>query len=235
MLLSLKGVNVYYGGIHAIKGIDIEVQEGSFVTLIGANGAGKTTTLKAIVGLVPVQRGSISFSGADITNAPTHEIVRMGIVLVPEGRRVFANLTVEENLIMGGFFLDDAERRRRMDRVFQLFPRLFERRLQKAGTLSGGEQQMLAIGRAMMSSPKLLMLDEPSLGLAPKVVQGLFETIKEIHESGTTILLVEQNAHIALAYSEYGYVLDTGKIIMEGPSRILEKNETIIEAYLGGV
>ena len=235
MLLSLKDVNVFYGGIHALKGVNIEVQEGSFVTLIGANGAGKTTTLRAIMGLVGVKEGRIIFDGKDITDLPTHERVKKGLVLVPEGRRVFANLTVEENLVMGGFFLDEEERRRRMEKIYGIFPRLKERKWQEAGTLSGGEQQMLAIGRAMMASPKLLMLDEPSLGLAPKVVHDVFEIIREIHDSGTTILLVEQNAHMALAYSDYAYVLDTGKIILEGPSKMLEKNEMVIEAYLGGV
>ncbi len=235
MLLSLKDVNVFYGGIHALKGVNIDVQEGSFVTLIGANGAGKTTTLKAIMGLVDVRDGEIIFDGEDITALPTHERVKKGLVLVPEGRRVFANLTVEENLVMGGFFLDEGERRKRMERIYEIFPRLKERKWQEAGTLSGGEQQMLAIGRAMMASPRLLMLDEPSLGLAPKVVHDVFEIIKEIHRSGTTILLVEQNAHMALAYSDYAYVLDTGRIILEGPSKMLEKNEMVIEAYLGGV
>ncbi len=235
MLLSLRGLNAYYGGIHALKGIDVEVKEGSFVTLIGANGAGKTTTLKSIVSLVPRVEGSIVYDGRNILGLRTHEIVKMGIVLVPEGRRVFPNLSVYENLIMGGFLMDEGSIKKALDRVFELFPRLRERKNQPAGTLSGGEQQMLAMGRAMMASPRLLMLDEPSLGLAPKVVKEVFNIIKDIHSSGTTILLVEQNAHIALSYADYAYVLDTGKIVMEGPSRDLMKNELVLEAYLGGI
>ncbi len=235
MLLSLRGLNAYYGGIHALKGIDVEVKEGSFVTLIGANGAGKTTTLKSIVSLVPRVEGSIVYDGRNILGLRTHEIVKMGIVLVPEGRRVFPNLSVYENLIMGGFLMDESSIKKILERVFELFPRLRERKNQPAGTLSGGEQQMLAMGRAMMASPRLLMLDEPSLGLAPKVVKEVFNIIKDIHSSGTTILLVEQNAHIALSYADYAYVLDTGKIVMEGPSRDLMKNELVLEAYLGGI
>ncbi len=235
MFLSISSLHAYYGAIHALKGIDIEVEEGSFVSLIGANGAGKTTTLKSIVGLVPRIEGRIVFNGRRIDGLKTHEIIRLGIVMVPEGRRVFANLSVYENLVLGGMFLGEAEIKKRISRVFELFPRLSERKTQLAGTLSGGEQQMLAIGRALMASPKLLMLDEPSLGLAPKVVKEVFETIREIHDAGTTILLVEQNAHMALMYSRYAYVLDTGRVVLEGPSRDVAKNEMVIEAYLGGL
>ncbi len=234
-MLKIENLHVFYGGIHALKGISMEVPEGKIVTLIGANGAGKSTTLRTIVGLVKPKDGKIYYQDEDITGKPSHYIVRKGIALVPEGRRVFANLTVYENLLMGGYNRpEDEEFKKDLDYVFSLFPRLLERKNQLAGTLSGGEQQMLALGRALMSRPKLMMLDEPSLGLAPKLVEDVFKSIQEIHRNGTTILLIEQNAMAALQIADYGYVLETGKIVLEGTGEDLLHNEDVKRAYLGG-
>ena len=234
-MLKIENLHVFYGGIHALKGISMEVPEGKIVTLIGANGAGKSTTLRTIVGLVKPREGKIYYQGEDITGKPSHYIVKRGIALVPEGRRVFANLTVYENLLMGGYNRpEDEEFKKDLDYVFSLFPRLLERKSQLAGTLSGGEQQMLALGRALMSRPKLMMLDEPSLGLAPKLVEDVFKSIQEIHKKGTTILLIEQNAMAALQIADYGYVLETGKIVLEGTGEELLHNEDVKKAYLGG-
>lgn len=233
-ILEIEGLHVYYGNIHAVKGINIKVPEGEIVTLIGANGAGKTTTLSTIAGLVKARRGKILFEGEDITNKSAHQIVERGIALVPEGRRIFPNLTVYENLMMGAFNRKDEEGvKKDLEWVFELFPRLKERLSQKGGTLSGGEQQMLAISRALMSKPKLLMMDEPSLGLAPLLVKEVFEVIKVINSQGTSILLVEQNALAALKASNYGYVIETGNIRLEGPSQELLNNEEVKNAYLG--
>ncbi len=234
-MLRIENLHVFYGGIHALKGISMEVPEGKIVTLIGANGAGKSTTLRTIVGLVKPKEGKIYYQDEDITGKPSHYIVRKGIALVPEGRKVFANLTVYENLLMGGYNRpEDEEFKKDLDYVFSLFPRLLERKNQLAGTLSGGEQQMLALGRALMSRPKLMMLDEPSLGLAPKLVEDVFKSIQEIHNNGTTILLIEQNAMAALQIADYGYVLETGKIVLEGTGQDLLHNEDVKRAYLGG-
>ncbi len=232
-MLKVENLHVYYGGIHALKGISFEVPHGKIVTLIGANGAGKTTTLRAICGLVDAE-GSIQFDGEEILGKSTHEIVQMGIAMVPEGRRVFPNLTVMENLKMGAYARTDEEGvERDLQWVFELFPRLKERVWQKAGTLSGGEQQMLALGRAIMSKPRLLMMDEPSLGLAPLLVKEVFEVIKQINEEGRTILLIEQNARAALKIAHYGYVLETGRIVMEGPGIDLLNDDRVRKAYLG--
>jgi len=235
-LLEIENLHVYYGFIHALKGISLEVNEGEIVTLIGANGAGKTTTLKTISGLLRPRSGSIRYQDKDLTKYPPHEIVKMGIVHVPEGRRVFARMSVMENLEMGAYLRDDKEGiDRDLELVFTLFPRLKERRGQLAGTLSGGEQQMLAIGRALMSRPKVLLMDEPSMGLAPILVEEIFDTIKELNErEGLTILLVEQNAHMALSIAHRGYVLETGTIQLEGTARELERNPRVKAAYLGG-
>lgn len=231
-MLKINNLHVNYGGISAVKGISIHVPEKSIVTLIGANGAGKSTTLRTIAGLVKASNGEIIFRGENILGKDTIDIVAKGITLVPEGRRVFANLSVLENLKIGAYLrtegIDDD-----IKRVYELFPRLKEREWQMAGTLSGGEQQMLAVGRALMAKPKLIMMDEPSLGLAPLIVNDIFEIIKEINHQGTTILLIEQNANKALKVADYGYVLETGNITMEGKGIELLKNEKIIEAYLG--
>jgi branched-chain amino acid transport system ATP-binding protein len=225
---------VHYGGIHALKGISLDVPDGSIVTLIGANGAGKTTTLRAITGLARATSGSIEFDGRSIQAVPPHEIVRLGISMAAEGRRIFRNLTVKENLMMGAYHRDDMQEvRKDMEWVTTLFPRLKERLGQKGGTLSGGEQQMLAVGRALMSRPKLLCLDEPSLGLAPIVVQEVFRVLSQIHEKGCTILLVEQNAKAALNIADYGYVLRGGHITMHGSGRELLMDESVRRAYLG--
>jgi branched-chain amino acid transport system ATP-binding protein len=233
-LLEVHGLNVFYGGIHALRELSLSVPKEQIVTLIGANGAGKSTTLRAVSGLVEARRGKILFQGLEIQNRPAHQIVKSGIAMVPEGRRIFANLTVEENLLMGAYGLKEGEEiRRSLDRVFNLFPRLKERIKQKGGTLSGGEQQMLALGRGMMSHPKLLMLDEPSLGLAPKLVKEVFRIIRNIHAGKTTVLLIEQNAMAALAVANYGYVLQTGQITLEGEGRDLLQNPAVKEAYLG--
>jgi branched-chain amino acid transport system ATP-binding protein len=232
-LLTMNGVNTFYGRIRALQGIDLEVGRGEIVTLIGANGAGKTTTLKTISGLLHPREGSVWFDGQDISNVPPHELVRRGIGHAPEGRRIFSRLTVQENLQMGGYTRTAAERRDDQDRVVTLFPRLKERLTQKGGTLSGGEQQMLAIGRALMSRPRLLMLDEPSLGLAPILVQQIFEIIKEINGQGTTVLLVEQNALQALQVAHRGYVLQTGTVILADTAAGLAANEDVRRVYLG--
>ena len=231
-ILEIRDLGVSYGGIQAVRGISFEVSEGEVVTLIGANGAGKSSTLRSIVGLVKPSDGQISFEGQELRGMNTENIVKQGITLVPEGRRVFVNLTVYENLKMGAYMrkdrLDDD-----LNWVYELFPRLKERSWQSAGTLSGGEQQMLAIGRALMSRPKLIMMDEPSLGLAPIVVQGVFDNIKEINRQGVTILLVEQNANMALKAADRAYVMETGRITMSGTGRELSENEEIRAAYLG--
>lgn len=233
-MLKIDNLHVYYGGIHALKGISLEVPEGKIVTLIGANGAGKSTTLRAISSLVPSTSGQIIFNDEEITNLKTTEVVKKGITLVPEGRRVFPNLTVLENLKMGAYLRNDLQAiKEDIKHVFQLFPRLEERQWQFAGTLSGGEQQMLAIGRALLSRPKLMMMNEPSLGLAPLLVKDVFDIIKQIHKEGMTILLIEQNAHAALQIADYGYVLETGSIVLEGPGQELAKNEQVKKAYLG--
>ncbi len=233
-ILELEDVHTYYGSIHALKGISLTVNEGEVVTLIGANGAGKSTTLRSINGLNHPRRGTIRFRGRDITNAASHGIVKSGIAQSPEGRRLFPRMSVIENLEMGAFQREDRSNLKEdMDRVFDLFPRLAERRQQKAGTLSGGEQQMCAIGRALMARPKLLLLDEPSMGLAPILVEKIFEIVAEINAQGTPILLVEQNALMALAAASRGYVLETGKIALEGPAKELRQNERVRKAYLG--
>ena len=233
MLLKVEDINVYYGAIHAIKGVSFEVDEGEIVTLIGANGAGKSTTLKTVSGLLRSKTGSITFEDNDISNVAPHKLVSHGLAHVPEGRRVFLQMTVEENLEMGAYV-----KRGTVDedlaKVYELFPRLRERRRQVAGTLSGGEQQMLAMGRALMSAPKLMMLDEPSMGLAPILVDQIFEIIQTLHKNGTTILLVEQNARMALSVADRGYVLETGKLVSTGTGTQLLKDESVKKAYLGG-
>jgi branched-chain amino acid transport system ATP-binding protein len=233
-VLKLHDVHTYYGAIHALKGISIDVYEGEIVTLLGANGAGKSTTLRSINGLNRPRQGSITFQGRDITSTPAHEIVKRGIAQSPEGRRLFPRMTVTENLEMGAFQRQDrSEIRADMDHVFELFPRLQERRNQKAGTMSGGEQQMCAIGRALMARPKLLLLDEPSLGLAPIFVERIFDIIKQINEEGTSILLVEQNALMALDHANRGYVLETGRIVLADDAASLKTNEQVRKTYLG--
>ena len=233
-LLSLSALEVSYGGIRAVKGIDLTVEQGELVCLIGANGAGKTTTLKAITGLVPSGAGRITYNGEDIAGQRPHAIARKGLALVPEGRGVFAQLTIEENLAMGAYSRDDkAAIASDTERVFGLFPRLKERHRQTAGTLSGGEQQMLAIGRAMMSRPRLLLLDEPSMGLAPLMVEKIFEVVRLIASEGVTMLLVEQNARLALEVSRRGYVLESGAVTLSGDSAELLHNPRVREAYLG--
>ncbi len=232
-LLSVKDLNVHYGGIEALKGISFDVPEGKIVTLIGANGAGKSTTLKAISGIVKYE-GSITYNGDEMHGLDAQKIVSRGIVLVPEGRRVFPNLTVLENLKIGAYMRKDkAEIDADIERVYEMFPRLKERNWQMAGTLSGGEQQMLAVGRALMAKPKLIMMDEPSLGLAPLVVADIFKCIKKINEQGTTVLLIEQNANAALKAADYAYVLETGEIKQQGTGAELLEDESIKEAYLG--
>jgi len=233
-ILELKDVHTYYGSIQALKGISIDVREGEIVTLIGSNGAGKSTTLRAINGIVHPRRGEIRFQGRDITRTPPHEIVARGISQSPEGRRLFPRMTVLENLEMGAYQRTDKTNfQADIDHVFTLFPRLAERRSQKAGTLSGGEQQMCAIGRALMARPKLLMLDEPSMGLAPIFVERVFETIVEINKQGTPILLVEQNALMALEIANRGYVMETGKIVLADDAKALRQNEQVRKTYLG--
>jgi branched-chain amino acid transport system ATP-binding protein len=233
-LLEVTGLRVAYGGINAVKGIDLNVQRGELVTLIGANGAGKTTTLKALAGLLHPAAGAIRYEGADVTGMPAHSLVRRGLALVPEGRGVFPRLTIEENLAMGAYTRTDAAKvRTDYDRAYQLFPRLAERRRQLAGTLSGGEQQMLAIARALMSRPRLLLLDEPSMGLAPIMVHRIFETIRQVASEGTTLLLVEQNAKVALQISHRGYVMEGGRIVLADEARKLLVNEQVRHAYLG--
>lgn len=234
-MLTVDNLNVYYGAIHAVKGISFTLDQGEIVTLIGANGAGKSTTLSTITGLLRARRGMIRFQGEDISQARTEDIVRKGIVQVPEGRRIFATLSVMENLEMGAFTRNKkVEFQQDLDSVFQRFPRLAERRNQLGGTLSGGEQQMLAIARGLMSRPSLLLLDEPSMGLAPLLVEQIFQIIRDINDQGTSILLVEQNAQMALSIANRAYVLETGKIALEGDANELMNNDMVIEAYLGG-
>ena len=234
-LLKVENLEVYYGVIQAIKGISFEVEEGEIIALIGANGAGKTTTLHTVTGLVPAAAGSIDFEGRDLTKTPAHKIVAMGMAHVPEGRRVFAHLSVEQNLRLGAYTRSDKkEIAESFEMVYDRFPRLKERRKQEAGTLSGGEQQMLAIGRALMSHPKIVLMDEPSMGLSPLLVSEIFDIIKHINESGTTVLLVEQNAKKALKIADRGYVLETGKIVMTGTGAELLDNDEVRKAYLGG-
>jgi branched-chain amino acid transport system ATP-binding protein len=233
-MLKLEDLQVYYGGIHALQGISLEVPDGKIVSLIGANGAGKSTTLNSIVGLVKTHAGKISWNDADLTIQTTQQIVSQGIALVPEGRRIFPNLTVAENIILGAYHRNDRtgiEKDREM--VYELFPRLRERAKQSAGTLSGGEQQMLAVGRGLMTKPKLFMLDEPSLGLAPLIVKDIFEIIRKINAQGTTVLLVEQNARAALKIADYGYVMETGRITLSGTGAELLRDDRVRKAYLG--
>ena len=232
-LLQVKGLEVGYGGIRAVKGIDLEVREGELVCLIGANGAGKSTTLRAICGLLVLRAGSIHYAGANTATLPAYELPRQGLVMVPEGRGIFAQLTVEENLSMGAFARSDSGVGADIERQYQSFPRLKERRTQTAGTLSGGEQQMLAIARALMARPKLLLLDEPSMGLAPRLVQKIFEIVREIAQAGVTILLVEQNARLALEVASRGYVMESGAITLADESSKLLADPKVREAYLG--
>lgn len=233
-MLKVRDLHVYYGGIHALDGISIDVPVGKIITLVGANGAGKSTTLRTISGLVKPRSGSIEFEGKNILGLKAHKVVQLGISMAPEGRRVFPNLTVLENLKLGAYTRKDAAGvAEDLERVFGLFPRLKERRGQLAGLLSGGEQQMLAVGRALMSRPRLLMMDEPSLGLAPVLAQEIFRVIQEIRAQGNTILLIEQNAHAALSVADYGYVLESGRIVLEGPGWALLSNDDVRKAYLG--
>ena len=234
LILEIKDLNLFYGGIHALKDINLTVRKGEIITLIGANGAGKTSTLRAISSLEKIKSGSINYNGKDIVGVPANKLVAMGISHVPEGRKIFGNLTVMENLELGAYLRKDKDEiKKDYQDVFKKFPRLKERLKQNAGTLSGGEQQMLAIGRALMSRPKVLLLDEPSMGLAPMVVKQIFDTIVEINKSGTTILLVEQNANMALSIANRAYVLETGKIVIKGNANEMLNNESIREAYLG--
>ncbi len=235
-ILEVNDLNVYYGGIHAIKNISFDIKQGEIVSLIGANGAGKTSTLHAISGLIPIKAGEISLNGLNVTNIEAHKLVNLGMAHVPEGRRIFTELTVLENLEMGAYTRNDKDGiKKDMEHMFQLFPRLAERKKQLAGTMSGGEQQMLAMARALMSNPSLLLLDEPSMGLAPLLVQEIFNIIERINkENGVTILLVEQNANMALSIANRGYVLETGQIILDGTGKELIANPEIKKAYLGG-
>lgn len=234
-LLEVKNLEVYYGVINALKGVSFEVNEGEIVTLIGANGAGKTTTMQSVIGLIPSRAGTVVYDGVDITKMPCHKIVHLGMTQVPEGRRVFQELTVFENLMMGAYSQKkNSNFKEDIDRIYERFPRLAERKNQIAGTLSGGEQQMLAMGRALMTHPKLLMLDEPSMGLSPLLVDQVFEIIKDINKDGTTILLVEQNAGKSLAISDRAYVLETGRIVLSGTGAELAASDKVKEAYLGG-
>lgn len=233
-LLEAHDLHTYYGNIHALRGISVQVEEGEIVTLIGSNGAGKSTTLNTICGITPARQGSVSLDGQDITTTPPHDIVGLGVTQVPEGRRVFARLTVHENLLMGAYTRNDRNGiNKSFEQVFDLFPRLKERLNQPGGTLSGGEQQMLSIGRALMAQPRILLLDEPSMGLAPILVQEIFATIERLNNEGTTILLVEQNAQIALSICDRGYVLQTGEIVLEGTGKELLRNEMVRKVYLG--
>ena len=233
-ILEIEDLNTYYGSIHALKGVSLTVDEGEIVTLIGGNGAGKTTTLNSISGIVRARSGHVRLAGEDITHVPPHEIVRRGVVQVPEGRRMFARLTVDENLKMGAYTVTNAsEIRAGIERSYAMFPRLKERRSQVAGTLSGGEQQMLAMARGLMSNPRILLLDEPSMGLAPVLVDSIFQTISRLHEAGTTILLVEQNARMALQIADRGYVLETGSIVMSDVAASLREDPNVQKAYLG--
>jgi branched-chain amino acid transport system ATP-binding protein len=235
-LLEIENMHSYYGHIHALQGISLVVEEGEVVTLIGSNGAGKTTTLRSIHGILPPREGRVIFDGEEIQGMPAHDMIGKGIAQSPEGRKIFFRMTVLENLEMGAYHRNDRSGiREDMDRVFELFPRLKERTKQEAGTMSGGEQQMLAIGRALMSRPRLLLLDEPSMGLAPVLVERIFETIREINAQGTTILLVEQNANVALEIATRGYVLETGKIVNSAPAKKLREDPAVREAYLGEI
>ena len=233
-LLKVDNINVYYGNIHAVKGISFEVNQGEIVTLIGANGAGKSTTLQTVSGLLRSRTGSIEFNGENISHVPAHKLVYKGLAQVPEGRRIFLQMSVEENLEMGAFTQKNAGIDADIESVYEQFPRLRERKKQIAGTLSGGEQQMLAMGRALMSHPKLLMLDEPSMGLAPILVEQIFDIIRQLHKNGTTILLVEQNAQMALSVADRAYVLETGKITLSGTGKELAESDEVRKAYLGG-
>ena len=233
-MLKVSDLNVYYGSIHAVKGVSFEVERGEIVTLIGANGAGKSTTLNTVAGILSARTGSIEFLGESILGIPAHKMVRKGIALCPEGRRVFTEMTVEENLEMGGYTRTDAENAETIEMVYQHFPRLRERAYQVAGTLSGGEQQMLAMGRALMGKPELIMLDEPSMGLAPILVEEIFSIIKDLNANGTTVLLVEQNASMALSVADRGYVLETGRIAKSGTGAELLRDDDVRKAYLGG-
>lgn len=233
-MLLVEDLQVYYGGIHALKGVSLEVNEGEIVTLIGANGAGKSTTLRTISGLIKAKSGKVVFKGETVDNIPAHEIVKKGLCHVPEGRKIFANLTVKDNLEMGAYLRSDKVGiREDMEKVFKMFPRLQERQKQLGGTLSGGEQQMLAIGRALLTQPKLLLMDEPSMGLAPLLVQEIFEIIKKINQEGVTILLIEQNANMALSIADRAYVLETGNIVLKGDAKEIANDEAIRKAYLG--
>ncbi|MCM2535672.1 ABC transporter ATP-binding protein [Neobacillus pocheonensis] len=234
-MLKINDINVYYGNIHALKGVSLDINEGEIVTLIGANGAGKSTLLKTISGLLKPKNGAITFEGQSIAGKVAQAIVKQGLSHVPEGRRVFSNMTVEENLELGAYLRKDKQGiREDFEKVYQLFPRLLERRKQLSGTLSGGEQQMLAMGRALMARPRLLLLDEPSMGLAPLLVKTIFRIIEEINKSGTTILLVEQNANMALSIADRAYVIETGRIVLSGTSDELNQSDQIRSAYLGG-
>ncbi len=233
-ILSVQDINVYYGAIHAIKDVSFQVDEGEVVALIGANGAGKSTTLKTLSGLLRSRTGSIEFLGQDVMHVPADKLVERGLAHVPEGRRVFAQMTVEENLEMGAYTRPNSEIAPGLERVYEHFPRLKERRRQVAGTLSGGEQQMLAMGRGLMSSPRLLMLDEPSMGLAPILIEQIFQIVKDLHDAGTTILLVEQNAQMALSIATRGYVMETGRVTLTGTGQELLQNDDVRKAYLGG-
>ena len=235
VLLKVENIETYYGKVAALRGISFEVRDSQIVTLLGSNGAGKSTTLKTVSGLLHASAGKITFLGEDITHLPPHEIVKRGLIHLPEGRRIFKDLTVMENLELGSFTLkDDVERKRRMNGIFERFPILGKRSKQLGGTLSGGEQQMLAIGRGLMAAPKLLLLDEPSMGIAPLIVRDISNIIRQLHADGTTILLVEQNSKMALGLADYGYVLDIGKIVLEGKGPDLKTDEKIVKAYLGG-
>ncbi|HEY4532023.1 MAG TPA: ABC transporter ATP-binding protein [Kurthia sp.] len=235
-MLKVDEIDVYYGNIQALKGVSLEVNEGEIVTLIGANGAGKSTLLKTLSGLLRAKKGKVEYLGKAITKKPAQTIVKSGISHVPEGRRVFSNMSVEENLELGAFLRKDKVGiKKDLERVFELFPRLLERKKQSSGTLSGGEQQMLAMGRAIMARPKLLLLDEPSMGLAPLMVQNIFNIIKEINDAGTTILLVEQNAHMALSIADRAYVIETGKVVLSGDAKELQSSDEVRAAYLGGL
>ena len=234
VILKVDDINVYYGSIHAIKGVSFEVNQGEVVTLIGANGAGKSTTLNTIAGLLRSKTGSITFLGESLAHVPCHKTVSKGLALVPEGRRVFLQMSVQENLEMGAYTQGSSVNAADLEQIFELFPRLKERRRQVSGTLSGGEQQMLAMGRALMSHPKLLMLDEPSMGLAPILVEQIFDIIRSLHKAGTTILLVEQNAQAALSVADRGYVLETGRVVTTGTGQELLASPAIKKAYLGG-
>lgn len=233
-ILEISGLETYYGKIHALRGISLSVQKGEIVTLLGANGAGKSTTLRTISGLIRASSGTILYRGEDITRKPAHEIVQMGLIHVPEGRKIFKGMTIVENLELGSFTLkDESERRRRMRHVFEIFPLLEKRKNRDSAFLSGGEQQMLAIGRSMMTNPELLLLDEPSMGLAPFLVQEIMKIIVRLNEEGVTILLVEQNAKVALKLADHGYVIETGEIVIKGDARTLQQDESIVKAYLG--